>query len=129
MLSICSFNLHFLMPFDVHMFICQLYTFFNQVLFKSFTHCYWAIFFLMKCRSSLYILVTNMLSPMCIANPFSLYAACHFIFFKEIVFSGEQKFLVLMVSNLSNVSLIECASCGLRNLSLCKIYKHFSYIF
>lgn len=63
------------------------------------------VFLLLSCGSSLYILDTNQSSDWCFGNIFSPFMACLFIFCSAFC---EQKFFILMKSNLSLFSLVAC---------------------
>ena len=67
----------------------------------------WFVFFLLSFKSSLCILATSYLSNMCFENTFSQPVAQLFIFLT--VSYTEQKFLILMKSNLPIFSFTDCA--------------------
>ena len=66
------------------------------------------VFFLLSFKSSLCILAASQLSNMCFENTFSQPVAQLFIFLT--VSCTEQKFLILMKSNLPIFSFTDCAS-------------------
>ena len=80
--SHCCFSLQF--PNEVwygasfHMLICHLYIFFTEVSIQTFLPLFdWAVCFLLRFKSSLYILDTSPLSDMCFINIFPQCVALH----------------------------------------------------
>ena len=110
-ISHCS-NLHFsddiLCRASFHMLICHLFILFGKMSVKVCGPFFnWAVFLLLRFKSSLCILDNNALSDVSFANIFSHSVA--FVLILLTLSLTEQKFLIFMKSSLSILSLMDHA--------------------
>ena len=84
------------------------------------------IFLLLNCKTSFYILDTNLLSDKWFANISHCFMGCHFTFFK--VSFEEQRFFTLMKSNLL-ILLLVLLVWYLKSIAYSKVMKIYSYVF